>query len=131
MPIYDYKFLLVDNVDCLAANTNSTNEVDFGVANPNVAAGQEFGAHIVIKTTYTNLESGADIHVHHGAATAPTTRLISRRLTVAQMVADKHYFIPFPPTNLQFARLKFVPVSETSTNGALTAWFGPRSGGEL
>ncbi len=132
MPMYDYKFLLDEAVDqCAAASTYTTAEINFGVANPNVAAHQEFGAHVVITTTYTNLESGVNVWVAHGAATAPTTKLCARTLPVADMVAGAHFFIPIPPTNLQYMRLKFVPVSETSTNGACTTWLGPRNGGEI
>ncbi len=127
MGMYDYKFLLVDGVDMhAAASTNSTNEVNFGVTTPGF---KNIGAHIVITQAYTDLNSGTDIHVKHGAATAPTTRLVSRRLTQTQMkVLAAHYFIPIPPNSLlQYARLQFYPVSETSTLGKLVAWLGPDS----
>ena len=132
MPMYDYKFLLDEATDqCAAASTYTTAEINFGVANPNCAAQQEFGAHVVITTTYTDLTEGVNVWVMHGAATTPTTKLIARTLAVADMVAGAHFFIPMPPTNLQYVRLKFVPVSTTSTNGACTTWLGPRTGGEI
>jgi hypothetical protein len=121
--------LLNDAQDGFAANTNSTYEIDFGVANPNCAKNGAFGCHVVITTTYTDLNSGGDFVVMHSAAAAPATRLITRRLAVADMVAGRHFFIPFPPTNLRYVRLKTIAVSETSTNGAHTAWLGPDQDG--
>ena len=132
MPMYDYKFLLDEAVDqCAAASTYTTAEINFGVANPNVGANQNFGAHVVITTAYTNLESGVDAWVVHGAATTPTTKLCCRRLPVASMTAGAHFYIPIPPTNLQYMRMQFVPVSETSSNGACTTWLGPPTGDEI
>jgi len=129
MPIQDFKMRLVTAVDSMAANTNSTNEIDFGVADPNNGKNGNFGAHILINTTYTCVNSGCDIVVMHSAAAAPAVRLITRRLLQAQLVAGKHYFIPFPPTNRRYVRLKFIPVSETSGDGTLTAWLGPDEDG--
>jgi len=131
--MYDYKFELASDLDGMAAaSTNSTNEVNFGVANPNCAASQEFGAHIVITQAYTAVNSGCEIKIKHGAATAPTTTLIQRWLSQTQLgVAGAHYFIPMPPANLQYVRLQYYPTSETSTNGYHVAWLGPRTGGEI
>ena len=132
MPMYDYKLLIHEATDmCNAASTYSSGEINFGVTNPNVGANQNFGAHIVVTTAYTNLESGVDVWVVHGAATTPTTKLCNRRLPVASMTAGAHFYIPIPPTNLQYMRLEFIPVSETSSNGACTAWLGPPTGDEI
>jgi len=132
MPVYDYKFLLDTDVDeCAAASTYSGGEINFGITNPDVGQSNMYGVHIVITTTYTNLESGVQVWYCHGAATTPTTKLAARLLPVADMVAGAHFFFPLPPKCLQYSRLKFVPVSETSSNGALTAWLGPKEGGEI
>ena len=133
MPMYDNKFLLDEALDGMAAaSTNSSLDINFGVTNPNCAVKGEFGAHIVITQAYTAVNSGCNIIVKHGAATAPTTTLIARLLTQTQLkVLGAHYFIPFPPANLQFVRLQYYPVSETSTLGYHTAWLGPRVGKEI
>lgn len=129
MPINDYLMRLNTAIDGFDANTNSTNEVDFGYADPNCGAGGNFGCHIVITTTYTDLTEGAEFCVMHGTAAAPATHLIRRHIPVAAMVAGAHFFIPFPPTNGRFVRLKTFATSTTSTNGAHTAWLGPNEDG--
>ncbi len=131
MPIRDMKMLLNSAIDGFDANTNSTYVVNFGTANPNCAKNGKFGCHILITTTYTDLTEGGDFVVMHGTSTAPATRLITRRLAVADMTAGKQFFIPFPPTNLQYVRLKTIPVSTTSTHGAHTAWLGPDEDGAI
>jgi hypothetical protein len=131
MPIQDSKMRLSTDLDGFAANTNSTNEIDFGVANPNCGKNGNFGCHILVTQTYTNLESGGDFVVMHGVAVAPAVRLITRRILVADLVAGAHFFIPFPPNNLRYVRLKTIPVSETSTNGTHTAWLGPNEDGAI
>jgi len=129
MPIRDSKMLLNDAVDGFGANTNSTYEIDFGVANPNCAKNGKFGCHIIVTTTYTDLDSGGYFWIMHSAAAAPATKLVCRMIPVASLVAGRHFFIPFPPTNLRYVRLKTFAVSETSTNGAHTAYLGPDEDG--
>ncbi len=129
MPMLDSKMVLNTALDGFSANTNSTNEIDFGVTNPNCGKSGKFGCHVLITTTYSDLTQGGDFIIKHGAASAPATELIRRRIAVADMVAGRHFFIPFPPTNLRYVRLKTVPVSVTSTNGAHTAWLGPDEDG--
>jgi hypothetical protein len=131
MPINDYLMRLNTALDGFAANTNSTNEIDFGYADPNPGKGGSFGCHVVITTTYTDLTEGGDFVIMHSAAAAPAVRLITRRLLPAQMVAGAHFFIPFPPTSRRYVRLKTIPVSTTSTNGAHTAWLGPDEDGTI
>jgi len=133
MPINDYAMRLATDLDGMAAaSTNSTWEIKFATANPNCAKNGKFGAHIVITQAYTDVNSGCNIIVKHGAASGPTTSLIQRFLSKTQLgVAGAHYFIPFPPTNLQYVRLQYYPVSETSTNGTHTAWLGPDEDGTI
>ena len=132
MPVYDYRFLLNEATDMMAAaSTYTAGEINFGVTNPNCARSIEFGAHLVVTEAYTDVNSGCDVTICHGAATTPTTKLSTRRITKTELqTAGKHYFIPMPPSNLQYVRVKFVPVSETSSNGTCTMWLGPREGGE-
>lgn len=127
MSMYDYKFLLDTTQNKHAsASANSTNEVNFGVTNPKY---KNFGAHIVITQAYNGVNSGTNIKVKHGSATAPTTTLVQRFLSQTQLkVLGGHYFIPIPPNALlQYARLQYYPVSENTVSavGKLTAWFGP------
>jgi hypothetical protein len=134
MPIYDYKLLLDADFKAMAAgNTNSQNEINFGIAEPDVGKGGKFGVHVVITQAYTAVNSGAIIWVLHGAATSPDTKLIGRFLSQTQLgVLGAHYFMPCPPgTLLQYARLKHQIVSENATLGQMTTWFGPDSDGGI
>jgi hypothetical protein len=134
MPMYDYKFLLdADHKAGANGNTNSQNEINFGVTSPDVGKGGKFGFHVVVTQAYTDLASGMIIWILHGAATSPDTKLIGRFLSVTQLaVLGAHYFIPAPPgTLLQFARLKHAPANENATLGKITTWFGPDSDGGI
>jgi len=132
MPMYDYLYLLADaQVFGNAADENADNEVNFGVTNPNVGRSSMFGLHIVVTATFTGLASGANIEIVHGASTGPTTVCASRFFAATDLVAGKHYFIPAPPSLLQYASMNFNIVSEVATAGAITAYFGePGQGAE-
>jgi hypothetical protein len=130
MPMYDYLFLLdADHKAMKNGNTNSQNEINFGITSPDVGCGGKFGAHIVITQAYTAVNSGAIIWILHGAATSPDTLLTGRFLSQTQLkVLAAHYFIPAPPgALLQYARLAHHCVSENGTLGKMTTWFGPDS----
>lgn len=134
MPVYDYEFLLnEDHKAMVNGNCNSQNEVNFGIATPGVADAGNFGAHIVITQAYTAINSGAVMWVCTGASTAPTTKVVGRSLTKTQLgVLNAHYFLPIPPGSLlQYARLKGAIVSENSTLGKMTCWFGPDTDGSI
>jgi len=130
--MYDYKYLLADaQVFGNAADENADNEINFGVTNPNVGRSNMFGLHIIVTTTFTGLDSGVNIEIVHGAATAPTTVCASRFFAASALAAGKHYFIPAPPSLLQYASMNFNIVSEVATAGAITAYFGePGQGAE-
>jgi len=127
-PVYDYKFLLASAL-ALTDAVYSTNQVNFGVANPNPGKSGMFGLHIVVTTSFGTLTSGAIIWVMHGAAEDPTTKHMGRFFTAAQLVAGKHYFIPCGHTLLQYARARFDKVTEDASAGAATMWFGPDEDG--
>jgi hypothetical protein len=130
MPIYDYKYLL-DEDHAVTTADYSTNEVNFGVTNPNVGKSGMFGLHIVVTTTFTTLTEGMNITICNGAATTPTTVCASRFFAVGDLVKGKHYFIPAPPSLLQYARANFAVVSTAAGAGKLTAYFGePGQGAE-
>lgn len=131
MPMYDYKYLLHDDkIIGQAADEYSTNEVDFGVATPNVNAKGDFGLHVVVTTLFAGCASGVTFWIIHGAATAPTTKHTGMFVPVAEMVAGANFFIPCGSVELlQFARMLF-DEAEVSTAGKLTAFFGPKHGRE-
>ena len=125
MPMYDYLYLLCEaQVLGNAADENADNEVNFGVANPNLGKSGLFGLHVIVTTTFTGLASGASIEIVNGATTGPTTVIASRFFAVGSLVKGKHYFIPAPPLHLQFASANFNIVSEVATAGAATMYFG-------
>lgn len=132
MPMYDYLYLLCSEQALgNAADENADNEVNFGVTNPNVGRSGMFGLHIVVTTTFTGLDSGVNIEIVHGASTGPTTVCASRFFAVGDLVAGKHYFIPAPPSLLQYASMNFNIVSEVATAGKITAYFGEPGQGAL
>jgi hypothetical protein len=111
-----------------AADEYSEDEVDFGVTNPNVGAGGKCGLHFVINESFNANLTSAQVWIVHGAATAPTTLLIGRYFLLAELVKGKHYFIPMPPTNLQFVRAYF-DLTGVPTAGQVCMWLGPDEDG--
>lgn len=128
MPIRDYKFAL-NSAQAMKDASYSTDEVNFGVTNPNVGRGGKFGLHVLVTTTYTDLTEGGIIWIVHGAATTPTTKHIGRFFAAADLVAGKHYYIPGGHSLLQYARALFSKVTTDATLGNLTMWFGPDEDG--
>lgn len=124
MGMSDYKFLL-GTTQAFTADGYSTDEINFGITNPNPALSGNFGLNVVVTTAFTGMASGVDIGVVHGASTAPTTKHTSRRFAVGDLTLGKHIFIPLGGPLLQYARMQWDVVSESATAGALTSWFGP------
>jgi hypothetical protein len=134
MPLNDYKLWLHGK----AAPTTGVNishsgdeysedEINFGVTNPNVGAVGNFGLHIEITEAFATM-SVATVSVVHGASTAPTTILVSRYFALADLTLGKHYFLPMPPTNLQFVRAYWDTTTNAST-GMVNLWLGPGKDG--
>lgn len=132
MPINDYKLRLdTDHKAAANGNTNSQAEVNFGLTTPGAEKGHKLAAHVMITQAYTAINSGMNLWVVTGAATAPTGKLVGRFLSKTQLgVLGAHYVIPIPPGSLlQYARLNHRCVSENATLGKMTTWFGPDDGG--
>lgn len=131
MPMYDYKYLLTEaQAMGNAGSEYTTDEINFGVTTPNVNANGEFGLHMVVTTTYTDLDSGCIIWTTHGASTSPTTKHSGMFIPVASLVAGAKFFVPLGSIDLlQYARGYFEVVSESATLGNSTFWFGPKDGG--
>ncbi len=128
MPMYEYKYLLETDT-AFTTDAYSTTEINFGVTNPNVGRAGKFGMHVVITTTFTDLDEGVIFWVMNGAATAPTTKTVGRFIPVAWMIAAAHFFVPGPPTLLQFCRAWYDVVSTAATLGKVTVWLGPDEDG--
>lgn len=144
----------------LAGSQYSNNEIDFGAPNSGGAfpsipqfpsltektyvfpaevvgqGGVDMGLHIIVTAAFNTVTS-----IAFSAVTAPTTgALISntpgivatRTLTLAQLqVVGAHYYIPVQLSTLQeFLRGYGALTGSDPTIGAITMWFGPRTGGE-
>ena len=132
MPMYDHKYLLTEaEAFTTDAYTTDVDDIKFPSTNPNAGRAGKLGMHWVVTTAFTGLDSGVILWAVHGAATAPTTKLIGRFVAVADMVAGAHFYVPMPPSNLQFVRGWFDAVSEAATAGALTVWIGPDEDGTI
>jgi hypothetical protein len=109
-----------------AADEYTDDEVDFGVVTPAANLGGNFGLHMVVTTTFTGLDSGANLWTAHGAASSPTTKHTGMFIAVADLTAGSHFFVPCGSTPLlRYARGLFDIVNEVATAGAATCWFGP------
>ena len=109
----------------------SEDELDFETAYPGFAkGGADVGLHMVINESFNTLTS-VMLTVAHGAATAPTTVLVSRYFVLADLVAGKHYYVPMPPSVLRYVRALFDLTGSNPTTGKVCMWIGPRTGGEL
>jgi hypothetical protein len=128
--MYDFKMLLDSGHALTAGNTNSTNVVNFGYDKPQVGSGAvRVGLHVSVTAAFTCANSGVYVDICGGSTTSPTTKLITRILTKANLKnAGYHAFIPLPPvdmTSLSYIRAKYRKVSEQATAGSVTAWIGP------
>jgi hypothetical protein len=129
MPMYDYLYLLESDT-AITVDAYSTSEVDFGVTNPNVAMNGNFGMHIIVTTSFVTTVS-IDFKAIDGAATAPTTHILAQRnLLLADLVAGKHYYIPFPPSMLRYVRA-YYDVNTNATAGKVTVYLGEPGQGAL
>ncbi len=147
MPQYDYLFLLDSshvtvgkNATYNATNDRSTNYIDFGIVStatsvlslqyPGIAKGDKFGAHVVVVCGFVGATNGIDVSIVTGSSTSPNTNISTRRIPLASLVKNAHFFIPCAPEQLlQYAALKYMPVSGNTSTGTVTAWFGPGSDG--
>lgn len=93
--------------------------------------GADMGVHVVVGVAFNTLTS-ASFNVQSGAATAATTVIASRVLTLAQLeVLGAHYYIPVSGNAvLRFLRFQAVLTGSDPTTGTISAWYGPRVGGE-
>lgn len=98
--------------------------------------GVDWGLHIIINSEFNNLTS-INFEVCTSLATAALFNaspnpIAARTLTLAQMqVAEAHYYIPVAGASvLEFLRFYGAVSGTNPTAGTITAWFGPKTGGE-
>lgn len=141
MPITDYynwlhgKATPTVGVDIGHSGSEYTeDELDTNLTNPGYGkAGVDVGLHVLVNEAFTTLTS-FDIGIAHGAATSPTTILISRNVTLASgnLAAGKHIYIPIPAgvTLLRYVRGYFAVNGSNPGAGQVCCWLGPRDGSE-
>jgi hypothetical protein len=93
--------------------------------------GVDMGLHVVVATAFNTLTS-ITFEVESAATTAATTVIASRLLTLAQLeVIGAHYYVPVSGNSvLRFLRFEAVLAGSDPTTGTISAWYGPRIGGE-
>jgi len=129
--MYDYKYLLENSDQTLNDGDYTTNEINFGIANPNLGATGRFGMHIVVTTSFGGATEGVYFWVCHGANTAPTTLLVGRFFALADLASTnrKHWFIPIPRTVLQYVRGLCSKHNSDTNAGKAVIWLGPDEDG--
>ena len=109
------------------------------------AANKELGInklilHILVKTSFADLDSGANLQLVDATAENLTTnqRVLSEIPAVArtELVAGVHFMIPVPPRKLQqFLGFEFEPIasggSDDASAGAIIAWFDEQAESEV
>lgn len=128
--LYDYKYSL-GAAKLFKDAVYSTDEVNFGVTNPNVGRSGMFGLHIVVTTAFVDATEGLYFWIINGAATAPTTKHIGRFIPLAQLTLGKHFFIPGGHTLLQYARAYCEKHTTDEATGQAVMWFGPDEDGAV
>lgn len=141
MPITDYRNWLhgkayptLGVVIGASGSEYTEDELDTERTYPGIGkAGVEVGMHVLVMTAFTTLTS-FDLTIAHGAATAPTTALITRVVTLASgnLAAGKHIFIPIPAgvDLLRYVRGLFTVNGSNPGAGKVCVWLGPRDGSE-
>jgi hypothetical protein len=125
-----------------SGSAHSANYIDFGARSGGTqylnsvgeARMNHFGLHIVITTVFTTDPAGGIIaHVYTGTTTTTDTDIASRKLTVAQLIAGAHYFVPVAPQDLKRYADAYIEVVSGSNNssGKMTMWFGPDMDGSI
>jgi len=128
MPMYDKKYSL-GAAKVFKDGVYSTDEVDFGVANPNLGKSGMFGLHMVVTTAFAEASEGLIFWVMNAATETSTVKHMGRFLTLASLTLGKHFFIPCGHTLLQFARARCDKVTTDEVTGQMVMWFGPDEDG--
>ena len=129
MPISDYLFNL-NAKQAMVDGNYTTDQVDFGVTNPNVGRANKFGMHVIVTTIAGGATEGVYFWVCHDSTENPTVHHIGRFFTLAQLqTAGKHYFIPCGVSLLRYARGKCTKHTTDLNAGNFQIYFGPDEDG--
>lgn len=124
MGFYDAKHLFTaDGGDAITTTAYSLNEINFGETYPDMGEGEMLVVRFIIETAFTSTANTLTCSIVHGAATAPTTELVST-YAIATSALTKGAYIPelkLPDQHLQYVRLKFT-CSTTLVSGYVTAF---------
>lgn len=119
--ITDARMIFANNMD-LTADAYATNEINFGIADPNQGAGTPLWVHITVGTAFATIVT-VIFSLRFGAATDPTVpEMTSRSIAIAEMTAGARLWdAPLPKTFARYCRL-YSDVSTDATAGTLNAW---------
>ncbi len=121
--INDARFVF--GADYLPASGDAyfTNEIDFGIADPNQGAGTPFVLHVHVGIAFDAITSFI-LHLRTGAATDPTAEtLISPVFLLAAATAGaKLWDVAFPKVYGRYARLYYAETGSNNTTGTLNAY---------
>lgn len=114
-----------------AASEYSEDELDTELTSPGFLKDGKSGLHILVNEAFDTLTS-ITFHIVHGAATAPTTSVISRLILLASLVAGAHIYVPFPAgvQLLRYVRGYAELGGSAASAGQVCMWFGPPDGSE-
>jgi hypothetical protein len=121
--ITDKKLIFGDAYLPASGDAYFTNEIDFGIANPNQGAGTALWLHVTVGIVFDALTS-AIFHLRTGAATDPTAEtLISPVFLAAVMIAGARLWeVALPKVFARYARLYYAETGSNNTTGTLNAW---------
>ena len=119
--ITDARLVFANNMD-LTADAYATNEINFGIADPNQGAGTSLWVHITVGTAFATIVS-VIFSLRFGAATDPTVpEMTSRSIILAELTAGARIWdAPLPKTFARYCRL-YSDVSTDATAGTINAW---------
>jgi hypothetical protein len=96
----------------------SQEQVDFGVANPNIGFGGKAAVNVVVTSTVTaTTATYMNVYVCGSAATTPTTTNLAiarRSILLSDMIAGTEWSIPLPPTVPRYIRLYYDSNDQTA-----------------
>lgn len=121
--ITDKKLVFGNAFKPVGGDAYFTDEINFGIANPNQGAGTTLWLHVTVGVVFDALTS-VIFHLRTGAATTPTAEtLISPVYLLAVMIAGARLWeVAIPKVFAQYARLYYAETGSNNTTGTLNAW---------
>jgi len=124
MGFYDAKLLFTaDGGDAITASAYSANEIDWEETYPDKGEGEPLVVRFIVETAFKSAANTLTISLVHGAATAPTTKLVSTAAIAASALTAGAYIpeLKIPDQHLRYMRLYF-EVSSALEDGYITAF---------